>query len=75
MKTPSKLNFSDMLFLQSDPGLVLDWSWTGPGLLQPCCRFPFHSLLWRRYLKFEMCILSSRLLRLKRQQAAAVHGY
>ena len=43
----------------------------------PAAAFPLHSLLWRLFsssLEFQTSILSSRLLRSKRQQAAAVQG-
>ena len=40
----------------------------------PAAAFPLHSLLWRLFLKFQRSILSSRLLRSKRQQSCRSPG-
>ena len=45
-----------------------------PGLRQPCCRFPPPQPAVETFLKFQPSILSSRLLRSKRQQGCRSPG-
>ena len=45
-----------------------------PGLRQPCCRFPPPQPAVETFLKFQPTILSSRLLRSKRQQGCRSPG-